>query len=326
MTGWSSTHLFYSQPDQADLIVLKLRDLMRTIQGRSGNTNCKWFFIRYFDGGAHIRMRTCNVAAAQVAWLRTEAAAHLNAINAAAATEWYDQTAQMLEEQQIYPPGSVAEIDYVPEVQRYGGPSALPLNEDLFCTSTQIACQIIEAALHRKAEGTRAPLITKAAFDLMMMNVAIISRTEAEAHRFLSQYAASWAHFVSAPGSEDWIDILTGQQPVPAIPAAATITRHRDFLTSAQPAQTLTQFWGRQALVAFAAFEALAAGGQLIAPLDGQTVAGASQIADCQTSIMASQIHMMNNRLGQFPRSEAVIAWRLAQSLGSPAESVDREN
>jgi thiopeptide-type bacteriocin biosynthesis protein len=326
MTGWSSTHIFYSHPDQADLIVLKLRDLMRIIQQRSGGNDCRWFFIRYFDGGAHIRFRTRAVAALQVDWLRAQIADYVRAINGGHATEWYDQTAQMLEERQIYPPGSVVEIDYVPELQRYGGASALPLNEDLFCASTNVVCQIIVASQQRKIKGELAHLITKAAFDLMMMNVAVITRSEAEARSFLRKYAASWAHFVSAPGSEDWKEILDENQPVSAIPAAVTIARYRDFLAAERPAQTLTQFWGRQAWSAFARLEALAAEGRLIAPLDGQLVVGPNQVADCQTSIMASQIHMMNNRLGQFPRSEAVIALRLARAFGPQNGLSDLKN
>lgn len=320
MTGWSSTHIFYSQPGQADLIVLKLRDLMDSIQHQSSVTDCKWFFIRYFDGGAHIRFRTCNVAAPQVDWLRAQVAAYLRVIDAGQASEWYDRTAQTLEERQIYPPGSVVVIDYVPELQRYGGEYALPLNEDLFCVSTKIVCKIIEAAQQRKVIGELAPFITKAAFDLMMMNAAIITRTEEEAQRFLRQYAASWAHFVSAPGREDWREILNDDDAVPTIPAAATIAKYREFLMSAHPAQTPTQFWGLQVWSVFARFEALAAEGRLIAPLNGHLVLEPSQLSDCKTSIMASQIHMMNNRLGQFPRSEAVIAWRLARALGMQTE------
>lgn len=322
MTGWSSTHIFYSQPGQADLIVLKLRDLMLSIQHQFGVSDCKWFFIRYFDGGAHIRFRTRDIAAPQVDWLRAQIGEYLRAIDAGRASEWYDQTAQTLEERQIYAPGSVVEIDYVPELKRYGGEYGLPLNEDLFCDSTKIVCKIIEAAQQRKAIGELAPFITKAAFDLMMMNVAIITRTEEEAQRFLRQYAASWAHFVSAPGREDWREILNEDDAVPTIPAAATIARYREFLVSALPSQTLTQYWGRRVWSAFAGFDALAAEGRLLAPLNGHLVREASQLSDCKTSIMASQIHMMNNRLGQFPRSEAVIAWRLARTLGPQTDAV----
>ena len=127
----------------------------------------RWFFIRYSEGGEHLRLRLDGAGSALLAeWSA--------AVRAATGL-------------------TVTVGSYEPEVIRYGGPSQLAAAETVFCTSTQLALALLrraETSSHRLAIATDLILATTRALDLDELTAAAWLRVNAYSWRWDPGFAA----------------------------------------------------------------------------------------------------------------------------------------
>jgi thiopeptide-type bacteriocin biosynthesis protein len=127
-----------------------------------------WFFIRYWEGGPHLRVRLRGSD--------DEGAALEGALRA-----WAEPRG-----------GSVAAIAYEPETQRYGGPEGLAVSERFFRESSEVAATVVAKA---PAGGPR----TGVALDLLVAFFLAATDSAGEAVRLLRSYAGGLAYAGEGP-------------------------------------------------------------------------------------------------------------------------------
>ena len=273
---WSADHVYISPGRMSDRFLLRIAaPLLRDLAG-AGN----WFFIRYGEGGPHLRIRVAVDDPAvsdrlHECW-RQAAPRHVDA--APLAIEWRSDDAPERE------PGSVHRIAYEPEVARYGGPRAMASNERLFCQSTSLALGIIGATL-----GDADRRIGQA-IKIMIASVRSFADDPAEIGEIFRRYAAGWRSFLAPTGWTPDGEPVALSDPH-AIEAA--------LLETPDERRSYSSAW-RGCLAA------------LIAALDADD---AAPLTASKPDIVMSQLHMFCNRLGLSPAMEFHLATAIARVL-----------
>ncbi|MEV7774352.1 thiopeptide-type bacteriocin biosynthesis protein [Kitasatospora sp. NPDC086791] len=274
--GWHSLHLALPLPAQETDAFLTA-DLAPLLDGLA---DTDWFFIRYGEGGPHLRIRLRRTGPPPASL-----AADLTRLATRRAPLDGPWTARH---------GEVTEVPYQPETERYGGPALLPIAEDLFTHSTRTAVHALRA-LHT-APDARLPL----ALDLAHTTAHALGLDELAASRWLRRHAASWR----------WVTEYR------ALPGAAVHTRvntvfARQRQTLAGRARAL-----RTALDAGTAAPWLADWAARVADADARTRAvAAPDSAERLSWVWASQLHMLFNRLGVGPDEERAVCRLAARTL-----------
>jgi thiopeptide-type bacteriocin biosynthesis protein len=270
-----------------------------------------WFFIRYWEGGQHIRLRLRGLEPATFEALRTRFAAavedyrspdpidresYLDALaKSAIATSAEEATA-------FYDDGTVAELPYVPETDRYGGSHALPLNEALFAISSDLALSL--AARSSDTAAVRLAI----ARDLMLAGAAALETDRDDLGAFFADYASFWRGFAGPNGPDPAALRESGER------SAAGVAKRLDGfgIASGDPFGS----WHASIKDLVAGHRRLAEQGRLASAAG---VGGPGDTEKTVRSIVGSQIHMLNNRLGTGPANEYAIAAILAGALGRPS-------
>lgn len=267
--SWTSLHCRLSwRPEHLDeFITEKLVPLLDT----------EWFFVRYWETGPHLRIRyrgERDIASkirdliddAEYPVVDVDPAAYYAGIGAST-TEWL-------------PHGDVREVPYIPETERYGGAEGLPVAEELFCRSTEVAIAVLRSARTPSAKLT-------AAMELAMATTRGLGLDLPAAAAWLRMMGASW-RFAQEPA-----DPPTMESHI----AAHKVLSHNG--------KELAARWDREprGAIAYWIEEVRTAYRKL-----GQESPG----------IWASQLHMLFNRIGITPDQERMICWVVAATALSP--------
>ncbi|MFD5829425.1 thiopeptide-type bacteriocin biosynthesis protein [Lentzea sp. NPDC060358] len=226
----------------------------------------EWFFLRYWESGPHLRVRFRG----DPGDLRAELAALVAAQDFATTDD----------EPGWWPHGDVRVVEYVPETARYGGREALPVAEDLFCRSTEVAVAVLRAARTDSARLSAAiglVMATAAALDLDLPRAASWLRTLGTGWRTVSEWA-----------------------PAPTI--GSHIAAHQLL---SQRGQDLAERWHREPTGAVAYWV-------------DKIRAARPKLGAWLPHVWASQLHMLLNRLGISPNEERMICWTAAAAALSP--------
>ncbi|MFB6887973.1 thiopeptide-type bacteriocin biosynthesis protein [Kitasatospora sp. NPDC056327] len=177
---WQSLHLALPLPaHETDAFVTE--DLAPLMDRREG---ADWFFIRYGEGGPHLRIRFRGTGGQ--AHTLTKELGRLAARRTPPDGPW---TARH---------GEVTAVRYEPETERYGGRGLLPVAEELFARSTRTA---VGALRTLGPDGAaRLPL----ALDLAHTTAHGLGMDELTAARWLRRHSASWrwvTEFRPLPGA-----------------------------------------------------------------------------------------------------------------------------
>ncbi|WP_078861273.1 thiopeptide-type bacteriocin biosynthesis protein [Streptomyces sp. NRRL F-2747] len=287
--GWQSLHLtLHADGAGTDAFVTgALAPLMDARYG-AGPDGGAWFFIRYHEGGPHLRIRfrggagSAGDAARDAAELASELA--LSAAGTTAAGAWPGRH------------GEVRVAPYEPETERYGGPAALPVAEEVFVHSTRAAVAALRAVPGR-ADRLRLAL------DLAHATAYALGMDELEAAGWLRGHAASWrwaAEVRPLPGAAVHTRVNTvfaAQRTGLALRARAV----RAGLADGCADPWLVQ-WSRQVRAADA---------RLRTAVPEEDRPDAPVRAQRRLWVWASQLHMLFNRLGVAPDEERAVC-RLA--------------
>ncbi|PWS39874.1 hypothetical protein DKT74_36035, partial [Streptomyces sp. ZEA17I] len=134
-TPWLSLHCFLrSAPEDVDTLLTE--EVAPLLDGLvAGGEAGGWFFIRYDEGGHHLRIRVrgaSEATAVSLADALAKAAGRLPDTGPGAGTG----TGQAEH-------AEVRAVPYVPETARYGGPEALPVAEEVFVRSSRVAVRAV---------------------------------------------------------------------------------------------------------------------------------------------------------------------------------------
>ncbi|MEV6574779.1 thiopeptide-type bacteriocin biosynthesis protein [Streptomyces sp. NPDC051577] len=283
---WQSHHLFlHATAEDADAFLL--RDVAPLLDGLvAAGEATGWFFIRYGEDGPHLRIRVHGAEPAAAARLPRELARAAKEVPAVPGP-WPSAH------------GEVRPVPYVPETDRYGGPLALPVAEEVFVDSTRVVVE----ALREVRGGGAATRLTVAA-DLAHATAYALGMGELAAARWLRGHAAGWR----------WVT------EVPLLPGSSVHAR----VNSVYAAQRSTL--GRRAadlrrrLADGTAAPWLVRWTDRVRQADAALRAGGGPEAS-YAWVWASQLHMLFNRLGVTPDEERAVCRLVARTLLEPTGS-----
>jgi thiopeptide-type bacteriocin biosynthesis protein len=293
---WASVHLF-GRPalygSDGDAVLLRdVRPLVRTC-ARAGAID-GFFFVRYGEGGPHIRLR-----------MRLRAARHRATVERLVQDRLH--ASDRSPRRGATPGGASRRVvrfewtPYVPELDRYGGPAGVAIAERVFHASSVAAFAMLRAV----AEEDRTRRL-----GLALLNGLVVLHVFMENHTALSAFAATHAMQyaqLGAPGQgltnqfratfdanaearrRDVARILAAAADSALPPAVrrfqAELRDCRDSLRRAWYSRKLS--CGESPLRAW---------------------------SDCVGRIVPSYLHMMNNRLGIVMREEAYLAYVISRA------------
>ncbi|HEX5598239.1 MAG TPA: thiopeptide-type bacteriocin biosynthesis protein, partial [Micromonosporaceae bacterium] len=289
---WRSLHCFlHWQPKDVDAFlaetVAPLMDGLR-VAGHLSD----WFFIRYFEGGPHLRIRARDADSATLQKLRE---ALVDAVRIA------PYPVQSVAEHGPVPwreHGEVCEIGYEPETERYGGEEALPVAEEVFCHSSQIALAVLARTVGRKQRlvaATDLILATAVALDLGRLDTVRWLRRAAIGWRWHRHDASLAPPMIQGPA----LNVASAQ-------SVALVRRWNETVASAETGQRLRDRWAQQIKAARVRLEP-----------------GSPVSRERWLGVWDSQLHMLLNRLGVVPDEERSLYWFIAASLLAPQGTAD---
>ncbi|MFJ3925359.1 thiopeptide-type bacteriocin biosynthesis protein [Streptomyces sp. NPDC090022] len=280
-TGWASLYV-HLHCDTATTDAFLTEDLAPLLDGLVARGEAAaWFFIRYGEGGPHLRVRVRDPHPRALREL-PDALSRAAAARPATSGPWPSAHAE------------VREVPYVPETERYGGPPALPVAEDVFVASTRAAV----AALRALAAGPRADRLTLAA-DAVHTTVHALGLDPLRAGRLLRAHAAGWRWITEVP-------LLPGRTVharVNTVFAAqhTALRRRADALREGLDRGTAPPWQRDWAAAVTAADHRLTALHDTPLPW-----------------VWASQLHMLLNRLGVTPDEERAVCRLAARTALEP--------
>lgn len=315
---WVAVHAFH----HGDLDPLLVEAVAPLVAGR------RWFFLRYWDGGPHLRVRVAarpgeadDVRAALVDGLTPYLAGHPAAVTMPA--EAYRQLAGELAaregaagyEPELRPPGSVTPEPYRPEHDVYGTGAPLAYVERHFAESSELALEVV-------AGGASAERRRGLALVAVLLLLAEVEPDLPALARSLAGGGAEGDWRAAVPGPAG-----TGGQPEQL---AAAFESQRDRLratarqvwaTAAQGGGggSVTDRWLRSVRTLRRALEGCAERGELSvapasSPLAGhlRTLPASRQVV---TAILLRCGHLLNNRIGVGPTEETYVTYLSARVL-----------
>ncbi|AST91028.1 MULTISPECIES: thiopeptide-type bacteriocin biosynthesis protein [Sutcliffiella] len=147
---WTSFHLYYHSFDQLDILLLEL------IEPVMEQLNIDWFFIRYWYGGPHIRVRMLHVNEEEKRYISEKFRSYLDthpSNEKLDVAQFYKQYSKYFSLENInsrnvewYENNSVVESEYVPEINRYGGLKGIEINEDYFISNTKLTVKVLQSS------------------------------------------------------------------------------------------------------------------------------------------------------------------------------------
>lgn len=318
---WFALHVFLSDPQQADRFLLDwVGPTVRQL--RTEGAASRWFFLRYWEGGPHLRVRVRGLSASAREQLLAQARMAVPGFLSAQPPtredyyrhHFFDGQPVELARLPWWDEGSIQVLPYEPEWRRYGGFAGMQVNESLFDLSSTLALGLV-----RSSQGDTARRLQLAA-SLMPLFALAWQSDLAGVARFLDDYVAYWSassvevQRFAAP-AETRVAPSAGQ--CEQLARQLRLARDPAALEARMPAALLMA--GLDAAVM--QFDELRQQRLLASPVTGEAETEAPAHHLALQAMLASQLHMLNNRLGLAPLQEVA----LARSLARAAHALHRE-
>jgi thiopeptide-type bacteriocin biosynthesis protein len=312
---WLSVHLFHGGAGiygrESDAV---LREAVAPIVRRlaaEGDAE-RFFFVRYGEWGPHVRLRVAPAPGREARVRATLLGEVRDRFPGVDGTDGAvpDSSARTAAAGVT----AIRWIPYDPETERYGGPSALRVAEDVFHVSSTSALELLAESVR----DDRSNRLGKALLAAAVLVHAFCGTREAGA-AFAAAYTRT---YLRSPA-------FRGQSPSDVLQIYdERFTRQRDTLGAyveegwrrMETAETLTDALDAYRLGLCAQAErlqALTAAGQVER---GGRVLGSWQ--EVLAAVVPSYLHMTNNRLGVSIPDETYLAHLLGRVLGAPAVAV----
>jgi thiopeptide-type bacteriocin biosynthesis protein len=265
-----------------------------------------WFFIRYSERGFHVRLRLKGEAGVLRTKVQPALRERVRSLYPAAA-EGYPE---------LPPAGGEGvthynEVEYEPEVERYGGPHGILLAEEFFERSSEVAL----ALLQKVSPTERSGRLGKALLAMVVLMHAFRPEREGAAE-FARNYGINYLRSL-VPDDERraaWLNAFGSGFEQQAGTLTAYVDEAWERLATAESlSDALDRYRDDLAAVA-AKFRELFDAGRLLR--DGRPM---EQWDFAVAGIVSSYVHMMNNRLGVTIQEESYLAYLIHRALGAPA-------
>ncbi|MFG2666387.1 thiopeptide-type bacteriocin biosynthesis protein [Streptomyces sp. NPDC048387] len=295
---WTAWHLHLAASDRSvgDRVVTDVVG-----PATAGLAPGSWFFMRYWQGGPHVRLRARDLAPPDAAALGRVLQDRLAAANVLLPGEKPLDPARFavqsrrlatageggvpVEERELLAPG-VYPSTYAPEFERYGGPALIEVSEDLFGTSSELCLAFLRT---RPSDRARTALALRA---------TAVAASVLDAGLFAAFGAGSWSDWALRAGYPQ--EVLTGLEAECVVAADRLAAEGHDLVARATSSPGPLRAW-RTALA--------------------RAVAGPLGAEGTYTArIVFSHVHMLHNRLGLGTLDELRSYLLLARQSGAPAQ------
>lgn len=302
---WTAFHIFMHDATKQDpfiqeWLIVKAKALVAEKAAES------WFYLRYWDGGPHLRIRFLNLKnEAEVLEQIQKGVKGYHAEASLSAQEYYashsfDGEPVEVEKLAWHNDGDVVVYPYEPEYLRYGGHEAIVVNEEVFYASSQIASAIISATAGKFEQRLQLSL------KFMICSIFSILPDDEALKMFAMHYAEFWR------GHAQGVDVKTSEQASALLRQSIEVFKQETLNGKATGAVAI---WIALLKQSAGSFRQIYLDGNLISPVDGAKVATEDQFKMTLMSMIGSQIHMLNNRLGVSTAYEFVLASRIRDAL-----------
>lgn len=299
--AWLSFHIYAHDVHQHfDL----LRDCclpLLTVVRSAGLLN-SWFYIRYWEGSPHIRLRLLGAVdelrrIVQPGLIQAVASfvdRHPMGLRLDSHTYYvgFERELQGRDSSLLpwYEHGSVVESIYEPETIRYGGAMALPVSEQLFNASSEFATHVLLAV------GASRSRLLAVASEIMLMTVMGFGIGPRD---FFLDYRTSWQTFRAEQAN------AVSANHTYQIQRTALVHQLRSFPSrlEGEPYRT----WLLHLAKAHGILSRLFG--------HGSSNRGTVDVSSALRAICASHVHMTNNRLGIMVNTEIYLASLLHDAL-----------
>lgn len=301
---WNSIHVFLH--DSNNYHSFMEEDLNLFLQEMKKNKLIdKWFFIRYWEGGPHIRLRFLNlkVDVQQVIEKLNEIITKYSIkkqTDKLTAEDYYKNhkfNGKKINYTSLpfYPNFTVKEISYEPEILRYGGDDAIHVCENLFYHSSEISLNLISKKIpFNKLLVVAIDIMIITALELKVKNLGV----------FFDIYARFWNNYVDDREKVNNIVNNLYKYQGSVIQKRLELLENIDCTYNQGNLNSLYVEWKKHVQTAYRNLLDC----KLINPLDGKRVDDLSARTMAIQTIAISIIHMTNNRLGITPDFEYILA------------------
>ncbi|WP_214416748.1 lantibiotic dehydratase C-terminal domain-containing protein [Sphaerisporangium fuscum] len=293
MNDWTAFHVFLPYSMQSDYLGRVVRPLLTDLPAVRS-----FFFLRYWQGGPHVRLRFAGEGTTWRARVEDALRAGVPGFTGTQIAEYeYESSAQArlaaLEGEQpigLRGLGTVTAEAYVPEPAKYGGPAGVAIAESVFVATSGALLRLLPG---RPASG---PPVGEAA-RIMLESLAGIGLDAARMRGFMRRYADDWQRYQPPDARDRWAALY-----------AKVRTPFARMLEAILPGDHRSEF---ASIYAGARREA-----ELLDPRGPAKPVTELQVAGVPfLSCVANYLHTTNNRLGVHPAQEALIARLAAQAL-----------
>ncbi|MEH0969751.1 thiopeptide-type bacteriocin biosynthesis protein [Micromonospora sp. CPCC 205546] len=320
MGRWSALHVHLHAGSESTERVLREHIVPTTTDLLARGEISSWFFVRYWEGGPHLRWRVADATPETLRRMRAGLVEAVAALPPPARelrpAQWYAQFGVHTSDQTHaghqtggghgagggpelgwHPHGTVLERPYQPEIDRYGGPDAIGAAEELFAASSRVAAALLDAPPARRRSTT---------VDLLFGFLTASGLVGHEAVRFLRGYANGWALVPESHGQDLGLALAAAERDFHADPSVYPARQRliADIVTRNRGAGTTVNYWADEVAAYVARLRALDGRGRLRGTVPG---------------ILSSQLHMLHNRLGLSIPAECHLAWLASLAHVTPA-------
>lgn len=303
---WRALHVYY-HAGQEDLLVDCLGPVVESCrsQGLAG-----WFFLRYWEGGPHLRFRLRAPDEAmddilESARHRLEQYLEENPSRsnrppgrlAASQRELARLEGREELEDELVSDNTVLDQPYEPELGKYGGEMGVAVAERIFEASSDITIRWLSSTPETKAGPRLGP-----AFGMLLAGLVGTGMNEGEMAGFLAHYCRFWSRYVDEASAARWPAKLEVQEQTLARHAAAVLSRRWE---DGSPTGEALNRWAAAIQSGMSSLEKDA---DEILPAV-KMLGGDASPRRRQRFVLSNYLHTHNNRLGVLPAHEAYLAY-----------------
>lgn len=324
--SWLSAYLYYAEPWERLLVDVVKPFVEKAIrEGFAEN----FFYIRYWEKGPHIRLRFKGTPEKLAVGLKPQLSACFEAHFQKNPSVRIDPEWARSGQDAWYHNNTLAFIDYVPEVARYGGPDTIAIAEQQFEYSSRAVLSILE----QSAEWDYSSALG-AALQLHLGFAVAAGMDDAEIAAFFEYLSRVWLPESYPLQVADARSDSKAQSVMHAFENAfksqqdtiiPVLNELRDALSrQVHFEQEWYNKWLKDSFEISQALKQIQRNGRLLPP-ERVTVIPTDVISGVQQarwSIYESYIHMTNNRLGIFNRDEGYLGYLLMRWMRKPYSEV----
>jgi thiopeptide-type bacteriocin biosynthesis protein len=297
--GWHSLHV-HRYGGQDEFLVDGLAPVVASL--RESGAVSGFFFLRYWQGGHHVRVRL-RLAAADAEQVLAEVTAKLGGYLAEFPSgadfdaEEFRREAQptmaALENEQaepVYPPDTIRRVPYEPELAKYGGGPGVAVAEEFFGRSSETVLATLPGLAGRSGKRLGTGL------SMMLRGLCAAGLSPAAMADFFAHYCLLWSPYTFEQFVATWPDLLRARHDATLAHAEAVLA-HADSLAGDPFAAAVAGAWS-----------AVDARADEILP--AVTLLGPQAPASRRRQVLlVSYLHTHNNRLGLIPEHESFLGY-----------------